>query len=81
MQECPEIGVETEKLGSSTQPDPETRLAKEIEQLWSVHSQTQTALGRTKGELRAIRLELGRGLYEMKSLLACPGRAGQWSKF
>lgn len=81
MQEIPETAVLTETLEASTEPGAETKLAQEIEQLWSVHSQTQTALGRTKQELGALRLELARRLYEMKLLLACPGRAGQWSKF
>jgi len=68
-------------LEASTACDPETKLAQEIEQLWNVHSEAQTVLGRTKHELGALRLELGRRLYDMKLLLACPGRAGQWSKF
>jgi hypothetical protein len=81
MQESQESASLTEALGSSTESDAESKLAQEIEQLWNVHSQAQTVFGRTKEELRALRLELGRRLYEMKSLLACPGRAGQWSKF
>ena len=81
MQEIPEIAVVTETFEAPTEPDSETKLAQEIEQLWSVHSQAQTVLGRTKQELGALRLELGRRLYEMKVLLARPGRAGQWSKF
>jgi len=59
----------------------ETQLTKEIGELWSVHKQADAILGHKKEELRALRLELGRRLYEMKLLLACPGRAGQWSKF
>lgn len=81
MQENPEIAVLTETFEAPTGPDTETKLAQEIEQLWSVHSQAQTVLGRTKQELDALRLELGRRLYQMKLLLARPGRAGQWSKF
>jgi len=81
MQENSETVAPTETFEAPNEPNAETKLAQEIEQLWSVHSQAQTVFGRTKEELRALRLELGRRLYEMKSLLACPGRAGQWSKF
>jgi hypothetical protein len=81
MQQSTEIAVQPETLQIPLEPSNESRLAQEIEQLWSVHSQTQTVLGHTKEELRTLRLELGRRLYEMKVLLACPGRAGQWSKF
>lgn len=81
MQECPEIAIQPETPQIGTELDPEKILAKEIEQLWSVHSQTQTALGRTKEELCALRMELGRRLYDMKLRLASPGRGGQWSKF
>jgi hypothetical protein len=81
MQVSPEIAVQSEAFEIGTAPYNETRLAQEIQQLWSVHSQTQTVLGHTKEELRTLRLELGRRLHEMKVLLACPGRAGKWSKF
>jgi hypothetical protein len=37
--------------------------------------------GQAQPRIRTLRLELGRRLYETKLLLACPGRAGQWSKF
>jgi hypothetical protein len=81
MQETAEIDVQSEAFQTVTQPSAENILAKEIEQLWSVHSQAQTVLGRTKEELRTLRLQLGRRLYEMKVLLASPGRGGKWSKF
>lgn len=81
MQEHPEIALLTETFEAPTGPDTETKLAQEIEQLWSVHSQAQTILGRTKQELGALRLELGQRLYDMKMILACPGRAGKWSQF
>ena len=81
MQVSREIAVQSEKFEIGTAPDDETRLGQEIQQLWHVHSQTQTVLGHTKEELRALRRELGRRLHEMKVLLASPGRAGKWSKF
>ena len=81
MQESPQTAVLTETFEAPNEPNAETKLAQEIEQLWSVHSQAQTVFGRTKQELGALRLELGRRLYEMKVLLACPGRAGKWSQF
>ena len=81
MEQSTETAVQPETLQIATEPSNESRLANQIEQLWSVHSQAQAVLGHTKAELRALRLELGRRLYEMKVLLACPGRAGQWSKF
>jgi len=81
MQLQPESHVLTETVEAPTEAPFETKLTQEIAHLWSVHSQAQTVLGRTKEELRALRLELGRRFHEMKLLLACPGRAGQWSKF
>ena len=81
MQENPETAALTEASETPIEPNAETKLAQEIEQLWSVHSEAQTVLGHTKQELHALRLELGQRLYEMKMILACPGRAGKWSQF
>lgn len=81
MEASPEIAVQSETFEIAIEPKAETRLAQEIQQLWSVHSQTQTVLAYTKAELRNLRLELERRLYEMKVLLASPGRAGKWSNF
>ncbi len=80
MQECPTSTVQPIDE-SPAETTFETKLTQEIVQLWSVHSQAESVLGRTREELRTLRLELGRRLYEMKLLLACPGRGGQWSKF
>lgn len=80
MQECPTSIVQPIDE-SPAETTFETKLTQEIVQLWSVHSQAQSVLGRTKQELHALRLELGRRLYQMKLRLACPGRGGQWRKF
>jgi len=81
MQPHTESPVVSQTVETPTETASETKLAQEIAQLWSVHSQAESVLGRTKKELRALRFDLGRPLYEMKLLLACPGRAGKWSKF
>jgi hypothetical protein len=81
MQPQPESLVVIQAVETPAETGSETTLAQEIAQLWSVHSQAESVLGRTKKELRALRFDLGRRLYEMKLLLACPGRAGQWRKF
>jgi hypothetical protein len=81
MQQHPESSVPAEAVGVPAETAFEATLTQEIADLWSVHSQTQTVLGRTKEELRTLRHELGHRLYKMKLLLASPGRGGQWSKF
>jgi hypothetical protein len=81
MQLQPESHVLTETVEAPTEAPFETKLTQEIAHLWIVHSQAQTILGRTKQELGALRLELGRRLYEMKLLLSRLGRSGGWSKF
>src|ERR1017187_9773401 len=59
----------------------EQRLADEIRQLWAVHVEAKTTVKNTKGELKAIRELLSERLYELKQLLARPGRCGQWSSW
>src|ERR1017187_6758531 len=61
--------------------EDEQRLADEIAQLWEVHAQAKTTVTKTKGELKAIRELLSERLYELKQLLARPGRCGQWSSW
>jgi hypothetical protein len=56
-------------------------LGEAITNLWSMHVNAKNAARATKGELRAIRAKLGEQLLEMKTLLASPGRDGQWSGF
>jgi hypothetical protein len=59
----------------------ERSLTADITELWAVHVQAQTVAKKTNGELKAIRQRLGESLYQMKQLLARPGRAGQWRSF
>jgi len=66
---------------NATDFEPEQRLSADITELWAVHVQGQTAVKRTRDELRAIRQRLSERLYALKQILARPGRAGQWSSF
>ena len=59
--------------------EDEQRLADEIRQLWAVHVDAKTTVKKTKADLKAIRERLSERLYELKQLLARPGRNGQWS--
>ena len=59
--------------------EDEQRLADEIRQLWAVHVDAKTTVKKTKAHLKAIRERLSERLYELKQLLARPGRNGQWS--
>src|ERR1017187_5554134 len=69
-------------LADSVGPsEEEQRLADEIGQLWEVHAEAKTTVTKTKGELKAIRELLSERLYELKQLLARPGRCGQWSSW
>jgi len=62
-------------------PEPQNEQGDEIASLWSAHQNAKSAARATKEELRAIRAKLGEQLSEMKTLLASPGRGGQWSSF
>jgi hypothetical protein len=68
----PEVGA---------QPDngtTEARLAQEISELWSSHVRLSGTRRATSKELRQIRARLSERLHAMKSLLARPGRGGEW---
>ena len=54
-------------------------MADEIRQLWAVHVNAKTTVKKTKADLKAILERLSERLYELKQLLARPGRNGQWS--
>jgi hypothetical protein len=60
---------------------PETNLSHEIGELWQTHSQAQTSLNKSREELKAIRTQLSQKLHALKTVLARPGRAGEWSGF
>jgi hypothetical protein len=53
----------------------------EIASLWAAHAEAKITARATNEELRNIRAKLGEQLYEMKQVLAQPGRGGQWSSF
>jgi hypothetical protein len=65
----------------TVQPDDgatETRLTEEISSLWSEHTRLSADRKLTSKELRQVRARLAERLHEMKSLLARPGRGGEW---
>jgi hypothetical protein len=71
----------TEARSGTAQPDDaalETQLTHEISELWSSHMRLSVDRRATAKELRLVRARLAERLHEMKSLLSCPGRAGQW---
>jgi hypothetical protein len=75
----PEPGAEAPP-GTSESDDAaiETQLTQEISTLWSDHVRLSTSRKATAKELRQIRAILAERLHAMKSLLARPGRGGQW---
>jgi hypothetical protein len=60
---------------------PEGQLTADISSLWSAHKEAKASVRKTRGELKALRSQLGRKLHEMKSLMARSGRGGGWSAF
>jgi hypothetical protein len=75
----------TEVIPTAISPEAsseaEQALTTAISELWSVHVQAQSIVRKTKEELKIVRDNLASRLYEMKLLLARPGRAGQWTSF
>jgi len=61
--------------------EPEQELSAEITRLWSVHNQAEAKGKKTKEELRVIRLDLGRTLLEVRTLVSRPGRGGGFSAY
>src|ERR1700728_2115071 len=61
--------------------ESQNELGESITSLWVEHANAKIAARATNEELRALRTKLGAQLSEMKKLLACPGRDGQWSGF
>jgi hypothetical protein len=61
--------------------ETEQHLATQIGELWSIHTQAQAAAVQSKEHLSQIRHQLGERLYEVKKLVARPGRGGGWSAF
>jgi len=56
----------------------EAGLNEEISQLWCNHVKLAGTRKLTSKELRLVRNRLAQLLYEMKALLARPGRGGEW---
>jgi hypothetical protein len=75
--DIPEVTTFQEDAGFEN----ETALGVEIVHLWDCHVSLQRNAHATREELREIRAGLGNKLFEMKRLLASPGRGGQWSAF
>ncbi|MGO9270474.1 MAG: hypothetical protein ACLQOO_09515 [Terriglobia bacterium] len=76
-----ETGTEAIATAASPESDTEQKLTDEIRQLWAVHTDAQATVKKTKAEIKAIRQRLSERLFEMKQLLAKPGRNGGWSSF
>lgn len=62
-------------------PEAEATLTAEIKRLWSDHNQAQATGKKSKEELRVIRLELGRRLLDVRTLVSRPGRSGGFSAY
>jgi hypothetical protein len=71
----------TGAIATAAQPgsEEEQKLAEEISRLWEVRVQTKDVVQKNKEELKTIREQLGERLFQMKQLLARPGRNEQWS--
>ena len=61
--------------------EAETKLTAEINKLWGDHKSGKASARRTRAELKALRQQLGAKLHTMKSILARPGRGGDWAAY
>lgn len=61
--------------------ETEQKLANEIGELWAIHTDAQSVVKKTQQELKSIRERLGENLFQMKILLARPGRSGRWQSY
>jgi hypothetical protein len=59
----------------------EPQLIGEISDLWQIHAQTKGALRKSREDIKQIRADLAKRLYELKAVLSRPGRGGAWSSF
>jgi hypothetical protein len=66
---------------AQTEAEIEAKLKNEIQSLWAAHQVRSATAKHTKEELRTLRLDLGRKLFEMKSMLSRCGRAGGWAAY
>ncbi len=82
----PEVQPEVDRPEAEPEPaiiedadaGEEFRLTEEIIGLWSQHLELSGTRKATAKELRLIRNRLAERLYQVKTLLARPGRNGQW---
>ena len=82
----PEVQPEVDRPEAEPEPaiiedadaGEESRLTEEIIGLWSQHLELSGTRKATAKELRLIRNRLAERLYQVKTLLARPGRNGQW---
>jgi hypothetical protein len=68
--------------------EEEAVVKRHITSLWADHEKKMTSLTKTKAsihttkeQLNLMRAELGKHFFELKSLLAKPGRKGGWAEF
>jgi hypothetical protein len=66
---------------AQTEGETEAALTNEIKSLWSAHQVGKATVKHTKEELKTQRLDLGRKLSEMKSILSRTGRGGGWAAY
>jgi hypothetical protein len=64
-----------------TEIEVENKLHNEILSLWVTLKVGKAVARKTNEELRTLRLDLGRKLYEMKTILARTGRGGGWAPY
>jgi len=82
MLEAPEVPVAPFSDATlPTDPEIEAKLSAEIQSLWTAHIQSKATVQRTKEELEAIRRDLGKRLFEMKTVLVRTGRGGGWASY
>jgi hypothetical protein len=70
-----------ESTESATALEDEVCLTTEIMQCWDIHMHYQGSLRETNHKAREVREHLGRLLFQLKQVLAKPGRDGRWSSF
>ena len=79
---CNSITAEVaESTESATALEDEVCLTTEIMQCWDIHMHYQGLLRGTNRKAREVREHLGRLLFQLKQVLAKPGRDGRWSSF
>jgi hypothetical protein len=59
----------------------EATLSAGIKKLWVLQKDNKATVRRTRAQLKELRLELGAKLHTMKTILARPGRGGNWASY